>query len=231
MALDSRPVAVRVDAAIAALRERATAHTLEGMARYGLPSDHALGVAVGEIKALGKRLGRDHQLALGLWPTGIYEARMLCAYVGDPATLTGEEMDGWCRDFDNWGICDTLCFHLFDRSPHAWAKVDEWSEDDGEFVKRTAFALLASLAGHDKTSEDARFLRGLRLIERAADDDRNFVKKGVLWALRSVGGRNAALHAETLAVARRLSSRSDATPRWIGKTALRELGKRGRPRT
>ena len=104
-------------------------------------------------------------------------------------------MDRWCRDFDNWAICDTVCFHLFDRTPHAWAKVTEWCDRPDEFVKRAAFALLASLALHDKPAADEPFLEGLPLIERAATDERNFVKKGVNWALRRIGRRNRALHA------------------------------------
>jgi 3-methyladenine DNA glycosylase AlkD len=214
---------VRVDAAIAALRERATAHTLEGMARYGLPSDHALGVAVGEIKALGKRLGRDHQLALGLWPTGIYEARMLCAYVGDPAALSAEEMDAWCRDFDNWGICDTLSFVLFGRTSHAWRKVEQWSRRRDEFVKRAAFATLATLALRDKSAGNEPFLRSLRLVEQAATDDRNFVRKGVSWALRAIGERNNALNAAAVRTGRRLAESEDDAARWVGKDVLKQL--------
>jgi 3-methyladenine DNA glycosylase AlkD len=132
-------------------------------------------------------------------------------------------MDRWCRDFDNWGICDTLCFHLFDRTPHAWAKVEEWSDEPAEFVRRAAFALLASLAGHDQNAGDERFLERLRLIERAAADDRNFVKKGVNWALRRIGCRNLALNAAAVAAAERLARSSDPAARWVGRGALKEL--------
>lgn len=135
-------------------------------------------------------------------------------------------MDRWCRDFDNWGVVDTLCFKLFDRTPHAWAKVTQWAAKRGEFQKRAAFALLASLAGHDKTSGDAPFIDGLRLIEQAADDDRNFVKKGVNWALRRIGTRNAALRAAAIETATRLASSPQPSARWNGKDALRELNKR-----
>jgi 3-methyladenine DNA glycosylase AlkD len=76
---------------------------------------------------------------------------------------------------------------------------------------------------HAKGAPDAPFLDGLRLIERAATDPRNFVKKSVNWALRSVGKRNRVLHAAALAVSRRLSVVEGAAPRWIGKDALREL--------
>jgi 3-methyladenine DNA glycosylase AlkD len=210
-------------AALAWLKRHATKHTLDGMARYGLPSDHALGVSIADVKRLGERLGRNHALAAALWETGVYEARLVTSFVDDPALVTSAQMDRWCRDFDNWGICDTVCFQLFDRTPHAWSKVVKWSGRREEFVKRAAFALLASLALHDKQTGDQPFLDSLPLIERAASDDRNFVKKGVSWALRAVGRRNLALNAAALEVATGLAASPDAAPRWIGKDAMREL--------
>jgi 3-methyladenine DNA glycosylase AlkD len=132
-------------------------------------------------------------------------------------------MDAWAADFENWAICDTVCMHLFDRTPHAWGKVRAWSRRRDEFVKRASFALLASLALHDKKSSDAGFVRALPLIERAATDDRNFVRKAVNWALRSIGNRNKALNAAAIEVAERLAASDDRTARWVGKDALRGL--------
>jgi len=154
---------------------------------------------------------------------GWYDARMLAPFVDEPARVTPAQMDRWCRDFDNWGICDTACFVLFDRTPHAWGKVSKWAGRREEFVKRSAFALLASLAVHDKQSGDAPFLEALPLIEAAASDARNFVMKGVSWALRVTGRRSQALNKATIAVSRRLAESTDASERWIGKGALREL--------
>jgi 3-methyladenine DNA glycosylase AlkD len=213
----------QVQLAIAWLKRHSTKATRDGMARYGLPSGNALGVSMADMKRLGKRLGTSHELAAALWDTGIYEARMVTSFVDDPALVTSAQMDRWCRDFDNWGICDTVCFHLFDKTPHAWRKVARWHDRRGEFVKRAAFALLASLALHDKAAGTALFLDSLPLIERAADDDRNFVKKGVSWALRAVGRRNSELNAASVTLARRLASSPDAAPRWVGRDALREL--------
>jgi 3-methyladenine DNA glycosylase AlkD len=212
-----------VDSALTWLQGHSSKLTRDGMARYAIPSGAALGVAMKDIKALGKKLGRDQELAAALWETGVYEARMLCSFVGDPERITAAQMDRWCRDFDNWAICDTMCFNLFDRTPHAWAKVVQWSTRRGEFEKRTAFALLWSLALHDRDTDHKRFVHGLALIERAADDDRNFVKKAVNMALRAIGKRNTALHAAAVTVARRLAKSDDATARWIGSDALKEL--------
>jgi len=193
------------------------------MARYGIVADKVFGVSMGTMQSLAKELGRDHDLALALWDTRWYEARMLTAFVDEPERVTASQMDRWARDFDNWAICDTLCFKLFDRTPYAWRKVEQWSKRRDEFVKRAAFALLASLALHDKKALDAPFLESLELIEREATDERNFVKKGVSWALRSIGHRNHALHVASLDLAKRLAKSSDPTTRWTGKDALKDL--------
>jgi 3-methyladenine DNA glycosylase AlkD len=213
----------RVQSALAWLKRHATKATRDGMARYAIPSDNAYGVAMKDIKALGATLGREQAFAAALWATGVYEARMLASFVGDPQQLTPAVMDRWCRDFDNWAFCDAMSFNLFDRSPHAWAKVAEWSSRDKEFEKRTAFALLWSLSVHDKAAGNDAFVRGLALIEREAADDRNFVKKAANMALRAIGKRNRALNTAAVAVARRLAKSDDAAARWVGADALREL--------
>jgi 3-methyladenine DNA glycosylase AlkD len=195
------------------------------MARYGIPSDRAFGVPMGGMLKYAKEVGRDHELALALWKTGWYEARMLASLVDEPGRVKPAQMERWCRDFDNWGICDTVCFKLFDQVPGAMRKVEPWSRRKEEFVKRAAFALLASLALHDRQTGDAPFARGLVLVERAAGDERNFVKKGVLWALRAIGGRGPALHAAALATARRLAASLEPAARWVGESALREFTK------
>ena len=218
-----KSVGADVQSVLEWLKRHSTRATLEGMARYAIPSDNALGVAMKDIKALGRKLGRNHELAAALWETGVYEARMAASFVDDPAQVTPSQMDRWCRDFDNWAFCDALSFNLFDRTPYAWSKVKQWSRTRNEFEKRTAFALLWSLTVHDKGAGNERFVQGLAIIEREADDERHFVKKAVNMALRAIGKRNPALHAAAVDVAGRLAASSDPTSRWIGRDALREL--------
>ena len=202
-----------------------TRHRDEMRTRYGITAAKAFGVPMATMQQIGRSLGRDHALAQALWQTGWYEARMVASFVDDAALVTPQQMDRWVRDMDNWGICDTVCFFLFDRTPHAWRKIEPWSRSRGEFVKRTAFVLLACLALHDKQAADARFTRLLPVVEHGATDDRNFVKKGVSWALRAVGRRNAALHAAAVGAAQRLAASPDPSSRWVGRDALRDLTK------
>lgn len=208
---------------LAWLKRHSSKATLDGMARYAIPSDHALGVTMSNLTVLAKQLGKNHELAAALWDTGWYEARSLAALIDEPARVTPAQMDRWCREFDNWAICDTVCFALFDRTPHAWQKVAQWHDRREEYIKRAAFALLWGLTVHDKRADDARFVEGLGFIERAAADERHFIKKAVNMALRATGKRNPALNEAALAVARRLAASPDPAPRWVGKDALREL--------
>ena len=213
----------RVAAALQWLEKRGSKKNREGMARYGLVARQVFGVSVGDLQSYAKTLGRDHALALELWKSGWYEARLLAAFVDDPAKVTAAQMDRWVREFENWGDCDTVCLHLFDKTPLAWRKVPTWCGRKPEFQRRAGFALLAALALHDKTSTDAPFRKSFALMRAAATDDRNFVKKAVNWALRSVGNRNMALYDAALEVAEEFADSDHATTRWIGKDALRDL--------
>lgn len=211
------------EAVLARLKKLGSQKVRDGMARFAIPSTNAFGIPVGILRQEGKRLGRSPALASALWESGWYEARMLAVFVDDPAAVTSAQMDRWCRDFDNWAICDTACFHLFDRSPHAWKKVRPWAKLSGEFQKRAAFALLWSLAVHDRKADDALFREHMKLIERESGDARNFVKKAVNMALRAIGKRRSGLRADCVALAQRLADADDATARWNGRDALREL--------
>jgi 3-methyladenine DNA glycosylase AlkD len=213
-------------AVLAELEKMGSRANVAGMARYGIVAKKAYGVSVGDLRAFAKKLGRDHDLAAKLWKSGVQEGRMLAVFIEDPKLVTSPQMDAWVKGFENWADCDTACFHLFDKTPFAWKKIDQWSKRKEEFVKRAAFALLASVALHDNRAPDAPFLQSLGLIERGANDDRNFVKKGVSWALRGIGHRNPKLRAAALKTATKLSKSEIASARWIGKDAIRDLGRK-----
>jgi 3-methyladenine DNA glycosylase AlkD len=212
-----------LDEVLERLRLLADPHRLDGMSRFGIDVSHALGVSVPELRALGRTIGRDHGLAQRLWATGIHEARILATMVDDPARVTPRQMDRWARAFDSWDVCDHACTNLFDRTSFAIDRATAWSARDEEFVRRAAFATIAGLAVHARALDDAVFVELLPLIERAADDDRNYVRKAVSWALRQIGKRDAALNRAAIAAAERIRARGTRAARWIASDALREL--------
>ena len=205
------------------LEEMGDPSRLEGMARYGIRTDHAVGVTVTELRHLARGLRPHHELAAALWASGIHEARILASLVDEPARVSQAQMDAWVADLDSWDVCDGVCGNLFDRTPFALDKAVEWSTREPELEKRAAFALMASAAVHRRDLPDAAFASVLPVIREQASDDRNYVKKAVSWALRQIGKRSAELNARAIRTAERIEHTDARSARWIARDALREL--------
>ncbi len=227
--------ALRAEELLGQLRSMSNPDNVAGMARFGISAEGTLGVSVSQVRALARELKREagrgggawrHEIALALWGSGVHEARMLASIIDEPTLVTPEQMERQVGDLDSWDLCDGLMLNLYRHTPYAYETAIDWAARDEEFVKRAAFVLMATLAVHEKAWPDERFLSLLPTIEREATDPRNMVKKAVNWALRQIGKRSATLLPPALALAEHLSASSDATARWIGKDAAREL--RGR---
>ena len=207
------------------LRERANPANVAGMARYGISTDGTLGASIPVLRGLAKQHRRDHPLALELWRSGIHEARILASLVADPVQATNDQLEEWVRAIDSWDVCDQCCANLFARTPYVWDKAVAWSGRCEEFVKRAGFVLMARLAVQEKKTPAERYKPFLEIIRCEAGDDRNFVKKGVNWALREIGKRKDGPAAAALA--RELAESAIPSARWIGRDALREFQRRG----
>lgn len=199
-----------------------------GMARYGINPKGTLGISIYELRPIASQFKREppergHLVALELWESGIHEARLLAVFMDDPAKVTAEQMESWVIDFDSWDICDQACTSLFDLTPFAYDKAYEWSERQDEFIKRGGFALMAGLAVHDKIAPDEKLAGFFPVILRESEDERNYVKKGVNWALRNLGKRNMALNQLAIDTANRIQAVPSRAARWIAADALREL--------
>jgi 3-methyladenine DNA glycosylase AlkD len=212
-----------VKSIIAEMKSKADPKAVGGMARFGISSRNTLGLSMPTLRSMAKRIGKDHQVALGLWESGIHEARILAALVDEPAKVTEEQMQRWVSQFDSWDVCDQCCGTLFDKTAFAHSKAIEWSRRKEEFVKRAGYVLMAELAVHDKDAPDKAFLRFLPDIERGSTDSRNFVKKAVNWALRQIGKRNMKLNGEAQKVAKSISAIDSPSAKWVASDALREL--------
>jgi len=193
------------------------------MAYFGVHVPKAHGISAPVLHQFAKHIGKDHGLAQQLWKTGIHEAKILATLIGEAEKVTAAEMDQWARDFDAWDVVDAACCYLYAHAKPAWNKATAWSRRREEFVKRASFSLIAYLSYKDEAAPDARFVRFLRVIEREAHDERNFVKKAVNWALRNIGKRNKRLHRQAIRAAERIRLQDSRAARWIAADALREL--------
>lgn len=215
------------DEIIAELRELADPSRVAVYDRFAIKTKQILGISTPEVKAFAKEVKKlvsdRHSIAAELWRSGIYEARAVAFLIDDPKLVTPEQMDAWCADFDNWATVDGACGYLFCRTPYAYEKAVEWTAREPEFEKRSGFSMMAYLAVHDKKAPDDKLTAFFPLIERHSDDERNFVKKAVNWALRQIGKRNLALNSLAVQTAMRIKQQGTTSARWIAADALREL--------
>ncbi|MEE9965053.1 MAG: DNA alkylation repair protein [Propionicimonas sp.] len=228
----NQPIPVSAEDLLARLQGLANPENVAGMARFGISAAGTLGVSVTTLRGIVKELRpwrradplAVHELAGRLWVSGVHEARILAGLIDIPALVTESQADAWVADLDSWDVCDQLS-GLFGATDFAYAKAVQWSAAEEVFVKRSGFVLMCSLAVHDKTAPDTELIAFLPVIEQAADDDRNFVKKAVNWALRQIGKRSPQCHAAAVATAEQiLASQSDSSAaRWVARDALREL--------
>lgn len=206
---------------IAHLRTLRSEDNIAGMARFGIATDTAIGISNPDLQKIARIAGKNHIRAGELWASGIREARLLALYTSEPKSLTADEACALAADFNSWEIVDCAADLFVD------AKLDtliaDFAADEREFVRRTAFAMIAGAAVHRKKDPDESLLAYLPLIEARATDPRNFVRKAVNWALRNIGKRSRTCHGPALALAERLAASTDKTARWIGKDAVREL--------
>ncbi len=210
---------------ISQLKSLSNPDNVKGMARFGINQNNTLGIPIPVLRKLAKEIGKDHELAQKLWKSRIHEAGILAALVDDPALVTEGQMERWVIDFDSWDVCDQVCMNLFDKTDFAYQKAKEWSLRKEEYVKRAGFALMASLASHDKKAADGMFIQFFPQIVRESTDERNYVKKAVNWALRGIGKRNPALRKGAIKLANQIQKINSKSARWIAADALRELQK------
>jgi len=193
------------------------------MASFGIPIYNAVGMSNPQLRALAKKISSNHELALALWQVELYEAKILATLLDEPELLTVEQMHLWPKTFNSWALCDSTCFNLYRKNALAWPEVYYFAKQQEEFIRRTAFALIAGLAAANKGAEDAVFLAYLTLCYEYTEDPRIYVRKGVNWAIRQIGKRNILLNEAALVLSNKIMLKADKTSKWIAGDALREL--------
>ena len=176
----------QVRSAVTWLKRHSTKATRDGMARYGVPSDHALGVSMADMKVLGKRLGTSHELAAAL--VGHRHLRgahadLVCRRPGARHLRADGSLVSRLRQLGHlrYGVLSPVRSH----APRLAQGRQVARPSRGVRQARGLCAAGEPRPSRQDGRHDALFLDSLPLIERAAADERNFVKKGVSWALRA----------------------------------------------
>ena len=205
------------------LKSLSNPKAVAGMARFGINPEKTYGISIPVLRKMAKEIGKNHNLALKLWDSGIHEAKILASMIDEPEKVTKKQMDEWIKNFDSWDVCDQCCMNFFSKTPYSWEKAKKWTNRKKEFEKRAGFALIACLAWYEREAHDKKFEQFFPLIKKHASDNRNFVKKAVNWSLRQIGKKNMNLNKIAIKTAKDISKINSKSAKWIASDALREL--------
>ncbi len=212
-----------VEDVIRRIHEQSSEERKKAQAYFKIGDVNSFGLTMPQIRTLAKEAGKDHQRALALWKTGVYEARHVAMMTVDLKQFTEAQADKWMKDFNSWDIVDGCCSAVLCRMPFAYEKAIKWTKQKGEYQKRAGYALMAMLAVHDKKASDEKFTVFYPYLLNESHDDRNFVKKAINWAIRQIGKRSHNLKKEMIELSLAIREKGDTASKWIAADAIREL--------
>ena len=192
----------------------------KNMKKFGIRYVKSYGLRLPQIRKIAKQCGKNHNLALKLWDYGYHETYLLATMVEESEKVDPIQLDRWVNAFYSWDLVDQACINLLRFMPQAIDNIFVWCDSDEEFVKRTAFSLIAVLAVHNKDSD---FDKYFEIIKEGSKDNRNFVKKSVNWALRQIGKSSLENNKKALKLAYEILKLDNKASKWVAKGAIREL--------
>ncbi len=192
----------------------------KNMKKFGITYVKSYGLRLPQIRKIAKQCGKNHELALKLWDYGYHETYLLATLVEEPEKVDSLQLNEWIYTFYSWDLVDQACINLLRFMPEAIDSIFIWAEADEEFVKRTAFSLIAVLAVHNKNSS---FDEYFEIIKQGSKDNRNFVKKSVNWALRQIGKSSIQNNKKALDLAYEILEIDNKASKWVARGAIREL--------
>lgn len=192
----------------------------ENMKKFGIRYVRSYGLRLPQIRKVARQCGKNHELALKLWNHGYHETYLLATLIEEPEKVDSRQLDDWVSTFYSWDLVDQACINLLRFIPEARENIFIWCDSDEEFVKRTAFSLIAVLAVHEKESD---FEIYFDIIKEASKDNRNFVKKSVNWAIRQIGKIDLENNRKALDLAYEILEMDYKASKWVACGAIREL--------
>ena len=171
--------------------------------RHGVKGD-LFGISFAHFGTLKKKIKTDHELAIELWKSGNYDARVLATIIADPAK-GASVIDDWVKDVDGYAIGDAVAAYAIQISPDR-KKIEKWMKNKDEWISFYGWQVFARLARRASPFSDDELAEYLGIIERDIHQAKNFVKFSMNAAVISIGVRNEALQKKALAAAARIGT-------------------------
>ena len=217
-----------VDELVAELSDLADPKILAFNSRHG--DDHAVNLTT--LRAVAKRVKKNHPLALELWATGDSAARLLALLVCRPKEFSAPQLDAMIRQARTRKVHDWLVAYVVRKGPHAEELRVAWLADTDPVVASAGWALTADRVVTNPEGLDLPGLLDQIEAEMAGAHER--LQWEMNTTLAQIGIENPDLRLRALEIGERLgvlrdyptppNCTSPYAPEWIAEMVRRREG-------
>lgn len=172
----------------------------------GTAGMRSFGIGLTRLRKLAKQIGRDRELALELWKSDVYEARVIALLVDDPARVTPEQAEKQVEELAGGMLAHVFasCDATLAKTPFAVELADRWVRSDDPVRRDCGYGLLyeASKLSGRKAPSEAFFLAHIERIAATIETETEKVRLAMGAALMGIGKRSATSNQAALEVAR-----------------------------
>jgi 3-methyladenine DNA glycosylase AlkD len=146
------------------------------------------GVSIAELKKIHKRVKRDHELALALYDSGVYDAMYLAGLIADDQRMSRKDLQRWVDGAYCPGLAEFTVPWVAAEGPHGPDMARKWIGSKKELVASAGWATWAGIVALREDGElDLAELRALlERVESSIHGERNrvrYVMNGFVIAL------------------------------------------------
>lgn len=111
--------------------------------RAGAPNNQ-LGVKLGDLRTVAKKLKTNHELALKLWDTGNVDAQLLATLIMKPKSLSADELDKLTRSVTCSQVADWLNSYVVAEHPEKDSLREKWMKAKDRWAARAGWHFTSS---------------------------------------------------------------------------------------
>jgi hypothetical protein len=103
------------------------------------------GVKVGDLKVIQKKVKKDHQLAMELFGTGIYDAMYLAGLIADESKMSKKDIQQWAERSPSHGISEYTVAWVAAESDYGWELGMKWIDSPKETIASSGWNTLSGV--------------------------------------------------------------------------------------
>jgi len=164
------------------------------------------GVKIGDLKVIQKKVKKDHELAMGLYKTGNYDAMYLAGLIADESKMSKKDIERWAENSTSHGISEYTVSWVAAESNYGWELGMKWIDSSKEKIASAGWNTLSGVIAMKPDSEldIAAIKKLLQRIVKEIHSAPNRVRYTMNGFVIGVGGYIKELTKEAIEISKKI---------------------------